>query len=115
MAQLNRGRVSVPAQAALSGSQKEAPGSAGGISVYPEKVPPEFAEQFRRIRNKASGHVTHERSTVSLSDFYNEYHKFVYMLYYNCRGHWSILRDKEFPDLKEITKFSVLIKKCNAN
>ena len=30
MAQLNRGRVSDPAQAALSGSQNEAPGSAGG-------------------------------------------------------------------------------------
>ena len=33
MAQLNRGRVSDPAQAALSGSQNEAPGSAGGISL----------------------------------------------------------------------------------
>ena len=30
MAQLNRGRVSVPAQAALSGSHNKAPGSAGG-------------------------------------------------------------------------------------
>ena len=33
VAQLNRGRVSDPAQAALSGSQKEAPGSAGVISL----------------------------------------------------------------------------------
>ena len=31
VAQLNRGRVSDPAQAASSGSHKEAPGSAGGI------------------------------------------------------------------------------------
>jgi hypothetical protein len=30
VAQFNRGRVSDPAQAALSGSQNEAPGSAGG-------------------------------------------------------------------------------------
>jgi hypothetical protein len=30
VAQLNQGRVSDPAQAALSGSQNEAPGSAGG-------------------------------------------------------------------------------------
>ena len=30
MAQLNRGRVSDPAQAALSGSHRKAPGSAGG-------------------------------------------------------------------------------------
>jgi hypothetical protein len=30
VAQLNRGRVSDPAQAALSGSHRKAPGSAGG-------------------------------------------------------------------------------------
>jgi len=36
VAQLNRGRVSDPAQAASSGSQKEAPGSAGGnLTVTP--------------------------------------------------------------------------------
>ena len=35
MAQLNRGRVRDPAQAASSGSQKEAPGSAGG-NLTPE-------------------------------------------------------------------------------
>jgi hypothetical protein len=95
-------------QAILNGT---APAWENHISAYPEKVPPEFAEQFRRMRNKVSGHVTHERSTISLSDFYDEYHKYVYMLYHKCREHWSLLRDKEFPDLQEITKFSVLIKK----
>ena len=35
MAQHNRGRVSDPAQAALSGSQNEAPGSAGGNLTLP--------------------------------------------------------------------------------
>jgi len=59
--------------------------------------------------------VTHERSNISLSDFYDEFHKYVYMLYRNCLGHWSLLRDKEFPDLNEITKFSVLIKKGGPN
>ena len=34
-AQINRGRVSDPAQAALSGSQNEAPGSAGGNLTFP--------------------------------------------------------------------------------
>ena len=95
-------------QAILNGT---APAWENHISAFPEKVPAEFAGQFRRIRNKMSGHVTHERSTISLSDFYDEFHKYVYMLYLNCRGHWSLLRDKEFPDLNEITKFSVLIKK----
>jgi hypothetical protein len=95
-------------QAILNGT---APVWENHISAFPEKVPANFAEQFRRIRNKVSGHVTHERSTVSLSEFYDDFHKYVYMLYHNCRGHWSILRDKEFPDLSEITKFSVLLEK----
>lgn len=80
------------------------------ISYYPEKVPEDFARKFRHVRNKSSGHVTHERSNISLSEFYEDYHKFVHMLYWNGRSHWR-LRDKEFPDLREITRFSVLIKK----
>jgi len=99
-------------QAILNGT---APAWEHHISAFPEKVPAEFAEQFRKMRNKISGHVTHERSAISLSDFYDEFHKFVYMLYQNCRGHWSLLRDKEFPDLNEITKFSVLIKMGGSN
>jgi hypothetical protein len=95
-------------QAILNGT---APVWENHISAFPEKVPANFAEQFRKIRNKVSGHVTHERSTVSLSEFYDDFHKYVYMLYHNCRGHWSILRDKDFPDLSEITKFSVLLEK----
>ncbi|MGA3135424.1 MAG: hypothetical protein ABSC88_05460 [Terracidiphilus sp.] len=95
-------------EAILNGT---APAWENHISAFPEKVPPEFAEQFRKMRNKISGHVSHERSAISLSDFYDKFHKYVYMLYQNCRGHWSLLRDKEFPDLNEITKFSVLIKK----
>ena len=67
------------------------------------------------MRNKVSGQVTHERSTISLSDFYDKFHKYVHMLYHSCRGHWSLLRDKEFPDLNEITKFSVFIKMGGAN
>jgi hypothetical protein len=94
-------------QAIVNGT---APAWENHISAFPEKVPEEFAEQFRMMRNKISGHVTHERSTVSLSDFYDKFHKYVYMLYQNCRGHWSLLRDKEFPDLNEITRFSVIIK-----
>jgi hypothetical protein len=41
VAQPNRGRVSVPAQAASSGSHNQAPGSAGGIDFNPafSKIP----------------------------------------------------------------------------
>ena len=86
-----------------------APAWENHISAYPESVPPEFAKEFRIFRNKLSGHVKHERSVMSLSDFYEKYHKFLYMLYWNCLGHWGSHRNEEFPDLKEITDFSVLI------
>jgi hypothetical protein len=99
-------------QAILNGT---APLWENHISAYPEKVPAEFAVQFRKMRNKISGHVSHERSAISLSDFYDEFHKYIYMLYHNSREHWSLLRDREFPDLDEITKFSVLIKKGDHN
>jgi len=83
------------------------------LSYYPETIPAEFAEEFRQLRNKIIGHVTHERASISLSEFYDKYHKWVHMLYWNCRGHWG-LRGKEFPDLEEITRFSVLIKKTGS-
>lgn len=94
-------------QAILNGT---APAWENDIGYFPEKVPQEFATKFRQLRNKISAHVTHERSNIDLTDFYDKYHKFVHMLYWNCLGHWG-LRDKEFPDLKEITRFSVLITK----
>jgi hypothetical protein len=94
-------------QAILNGT---APAWENDISYYPAKAPPEFATKFRQLRNKISAHVTHERSSIDLTDFYEKYHKYVHMLYWNCLGHWG-LRDKEFPDLNEITRFSVLIKK----
>lgn len=86
-----------------------APAWENDISYYPEKVPSEFAKEFRQLRNNLGGHVTHKRSSISLSDFYGKYHKYVHMLYRNGLGHWG-LRGPEFPDLKEVTRFSVLIK-----
>lgn len=79
------------------------------ISAYPEKVPPEFAQEFRRLRNTANGHVKHQRAGLSLTDFYEKYHKFLYMLYANSKHMWGTIGD-EFPDLGEITAFSVLIR-----
>ena len=34
----------------------------------------------------------------------------MYMLYWDCLDHWGSHVDADFPDLKEITDFSVLIK-----
>lgn len=101
------------AQRILTGRRNDilngtAPAWENHISAYPQKVPENFARDFRDFRNKLSGHVKHERSSMNLSDFYANYHKYLYMLYWNCLGHWG-LRDEEFPDLKEITDFSVLL------
>lgn len=86
-----------------------APSWENHISTYAESVPVEFAQEFRKFRNKISGHVKYERSTMSLSGFYEKNHKYLYMLYSNCLDHWGSHQNKEFPDLKEITEFSVLI------
>lgn len=86
-----------------------APAWENHITSFPEKIPPTFAEEFRRFRNIASGHVKVERSSLSLTDFYARNHKFLYMLYRDVQSWWGRL-DDEFPDLEEITAFSVLIK-----
>jgi hypothetical protein len=87
-----------------------APSWENHISSFPEYVPLDFSAEFRSVRNKANGHVTHERSSKNLSEFYEKYHMFVYMIYFNCLGHWGGHGSKEIPDLKEITEFSLLIK-----
>jgi hypothetical protein len=88
-----------------------APSWENRISAFPENVPSEFAREFRGIRNKALGHVTHERARKSLTEFYDKYHKFLYMSYWNCLGFWGAHRNDVFPDLQEITDFSVLMTK----
>lgn len=79
------------------------------INAYPEKVTQAFATEFRRSRNIASGHVKFERSNLSLTDFYAKNHKYLYMLYYDAKSWWG-RQGNDFPDLNEITAFSVLIK-----
>jgi len=105
------------AQRILTGKRRAiqngtAPTWENNISYYPEKVPTEFAKEFRQLRN-IGGHVSHKRSSLSLSDFYRKYHKYVYMLYRNGLGHWG-LQAQEFPDLNEITKFSILIRESGS-
>jgi hypothetical protein len=86
-----------------------APTWEGALSAYPEKIPAEFARDFRSCRNRALGHVRHERAELSLSDFYDRYHMYLYLLYRDVLGWWG-LRDKHFPDLKEITDFTVAVR-----
>ncbi len=79
------------------------------ISYFPEKIPPMFATDFRRFRNIASGHVKVERANLSLTDFYSQNHKFLGMLYTESKNWWG-RQSEEFPDLMEITAFSILIR-----
>lgn len=50
-----------------------------------------------------------ERADLSLTDFYDRNHMYLYMLYCEVQGWWGRLGG-EFPDLKEITSFSVIVK-----
>jgi len=85
-----------------------APDWVNDISFYDVTVPEEFAKDFRRYRNKVVGHVAYERSSkLSLTNFYNKYHKFLYYLYIDSMQAWG--NHDEFPDLKEITDFTVMI------
>lgn len=107
--------IQMNAQRILEGIRKDilrmcAPEWENDISYYPEKVPEEFAKEFRQIRNHITGHVSYKRPNINLSEFYQKYHKYVCMMYYNCLGHWGY-RNKDIPDLKEITDFSVTIRK----
>lgn len=91
-----------------------APAWENDLSYYPDKIPDDFAREFRRARNKASAHVTHERASLNLTDFYEQYHKFLGLLYQDAKSWWGRSAE-EFPDLSEITAFSILIRNGQPN
>lgn len=86
-----------------------APEWENALSALPERIPSTFAEEFRRVRNAVSGHVKFQRSNIDLSDFYHRNHKFLHMLYRDIRDWWG-RTGEEFPELNQITAFSVCIK-----
>jgi hypothetical protein len=93
-------------QAILAGT---APSWENHVSYYPERVPERFAEDFRNARNIASVHVTSKRADLSLSSFFHQNHKYLHMLYYDAKSWWG-RQGEAFPDLKEVTAFSLLVK-----
>ena len=60
------------------------------LSAYPENMPPKFAKDFREFRNKVAGHVSYERSSLSLTDFYDRYHLYLHMLYRDALLDWGL-------------------------
>ncbi|MFM0227092.1 hypothetical protein [Paraburkholderia dipogonis] len=69
----------------------------------------DFATALRRARNTAMGHVKHERAELNLSDFYRKYHKYLLALYRGSVRMWGDIGE-EFPQLGEVTAFSVLVR-----
>jgi hypothetical protein len=86
-----------------------APSWENHISAFPETIPATLAADFRRARNISSAHAGTKRAELNLSDFYDQYHKFLHIFYKDAQGWWGQPSD-EFPDLQEITAFSVLIR-----
>jgi len=93
-------------EAILNGT---APSWENHISYFPETIPPEFAREFRTFRNVVSGHVSGERVSLNLSDFYDRNHKLLGILFRHAGSHWGKIGD-DFPDLKEITAFTVMVR-----
>jgi hypothetical protein len=91
--------------AILSGA---APPEENDLGYYPERVPHEFATELRQARNSASAHVTHKRAGLSLSDFFERNHKLLLLLYRTAEQWWG-RQGSTFPDLDEITAFSLRV------
>lgn len=89
-----------------------APSWENDISYYQVVVPAEFGSDFRKHRNKVASHTTHERiSRFSLTEFYAKYHRFLMELYQQTGLAWLSHAEKAWPDLGEVTSFSVAIHK----
>ena len=88
-------------------SRGSAPSWENHISHYEGllPIPEKFGEEFRIYRNKVSGHASFERiSELNLTEFYKKYHQYLYLLYKDVGEMWGRER-KEFPCLKDVTKF----------
>lgn len=83
-----------------------------GINESIDKLK-EFAKALRDARNTAMGHVKHERAELSLTEFFSKYHKYLLALYHGSIHRWGNIGE-EFPDLGEVTVFSVLVKTYSA-
>lgn len=88
-----------------------APSWENNISIYRVEVPAEFGTQFRKIRNRTA-HASTKRSfpgdELSLGQFYEKYHGFVYLLYYSAQWLWTV-KDIEAHDWKSIEEFDLAV------
>ncbi len=91
-----------------------APAGENDLSTYEIPVPSKFGEHFREIRNIHS-HTNLRRATgknIKLGDFFEKYHKFIYMLYAWPSFAW-VINDVEKHYWGEIEKFDSSVRhKC---
>ncbi len=89
-----------------------APSWVNNKSYYEVKVPKEFGKHWRSIRNRRN-HASARRYTaddISLSDFHQKYHRFIFMLFDYPLWAWTI-KDVELYDWGDIEKFDLISKK----
>ena len=80
------------------------------LSYYDVEIPMEFAKKFRKIRNSTAHAITERNSEDNnLTDFYTNYHKFIYELYRSAREYWGRFEIDNL-DMKSIGSFSVVVK-----
>jgi hypothetical protein len=67
------------------------------IDFYECDIPEKFGEHFRYMRNRRN-HVDYRRASnnfdISLKDFFELYHKFILILYYECVWLWHVNEDE---------------------
>jgi hypothetical protein len=81
-------------------------------SYYDVKVPDDFGKHWRYIRNRRN-HVSEKRFTgddISLSEFHEKYHQFIFMLFESPQWVWTV-KDVEFYDWGDIEKFNSIVTK----
>jgi hypothetical protein len=91
---------------------KKAPSWANDLSYYKEPVPQDLGEKFRAARNNSS-HVDLRRvsggNRLTLKEFMDKYHKFIYFLYDSARYSWSN-KGKNPYELSHIKEFDLSTK-----
>lgn len=103
------GRIFAEIHERLSSGKGE--GWENDISYYVPNIPADFAPSFRRLRNSTAHAITERvEGGVNLSDFYRDYHKYVYHLYRFAHSYWSRY-DIEQLDMQAIGNFSVIVRK----
>lgn len=94
--------------------KEKAPEWVNDREYYEDKIPSNFGEDYRGIRNNFA-HADPRRNSkleeserLTLNKFYRKYHKYVIMLYFDHKQRWEISEMKEL-DMEDIIEFNKTI------